>query len=58
MFLRIGGFSGFRTDDVFGTAKTLKSKGVEFAVEPKKEPWGTTSIFEDSEGSQFVMSSK
>ena len=41
---RIGGFQpiAFWTDDVFATAKILKSKGVEFAVEPKKEPWGTT----------------
>ena len=36
----IGGFQpvAFWTDDVFATAKTMKSKGVEFAVEPKKEP--------------------
>jgi catechol 2,3-dioxygenase-like lactoylglutathione lyase family enzyme len=35
---RIGGFQAvtFWTDDVFATAKTMKSKGVEFAVEPKK----------------------
>jgi len=57
---RIGGFQpvAFWTDDVFATAKTLKSKGVEFAVEPKKEPWGETSIFKDPDGNQFVLSSK
>jgi hypothetical protein len=31
---------------------------VEFAVEPKKEPWGTSSIFKDADGNQFVLSSK
>jgi len=57
---RIGGFQpiSFWTDDVFATAKILKSKGVEFAVEPKKEPWGSTSIFKDVDGNQFVLSSK
>jgi catechol 2,3-dioxygenase-like lactoylglutathione lyase family enzyme len=48
----------FWTDDVFATAKTMKSKGVEFALDPKKEPWGTTSIFKDADGNQFVLSSK
>lgn len=57
---RIGGFQplAFWTDDVFATAKTLKSKGVEFAQEPKKEAWGTSSIFKDADGNQFVLSSK
>jgi catechol 2,3-dioxygenase-like lactoylglutathione lyase family enzyme len=57
---RIGGFQpvAFWTDDVFATAKLLKSKGVEFALEPKKEPWGSTSIFKDADGNQFVLSSK
>jgi catechol 2,3-dioxygenase-like lactoylglutathione lyase family enzyme len=57
---RIGGFQpiSFWTDDVFATAKILKSKGVEFAVEPKKEPWGSTSILKDVDGNQFVLSSK
>jgi catechol 2,3-dioxygenase-like lactoylglutathione lyase family enzyme len=57
---RIGGFQpiAFCTDDVFATAKVLKSKGVEFELEPKKEPWGTTSIFKDVDGNQFVLSSK
>jgi predicted enzyme related to lactoylglutathione lyase len=57
---RIGGFQTvtFWCDDVFATAKTLKSKGVDFAVEPKTEVWGTMAIFKDSEGNQFVLSSK
>jgi len=57
---RIGGFQPltFWTDDVFGNARELNAKGVEFAAEPKKEAWGTSSIFKDSEGNQFVLSSK
>jgi len=43
---------------VFATAKTMKSKGVALAVEPKQEPWGTTAIFKDADGNQFVLSSK
>jgi catechol 2,3-dioxygenase-like lactoylglutathione lyase family enzyme len=40
---RIGGFQPltFWCDDVFATARSLKSKGVELAEEPKKETWGT-----------------
>jgi catechol 2,3-dioxygenase-like lactoylglutathione lyase family enzyme len=48
----------FTPDDVFATAKVLKSKGVEFELEPKKESWGTTSVFKDVDGNQFVLSSK
>jgi catechol 2,3-dioxygenase-like lactoylglutathione lyase family enzyme len=57
---RIGGFQPltFWTDDVFATAEALKSKGVEFTAEPKKEHWGTSSIFKDADGNQFVLSSK
>jgi hypothetical protein len=31
---------------------------VEFAAKPKKEAWGTSSIFKDADGNQFVLSSK
>jgi catechol 2,3-dioxygenase-like lactoylglutathione lyase family enzyme len=57
---RIGEFQSiaFWCDDVFATAKILKSKGVEFAVEPKTEVWGSTSIFKDVDGNQFALSSK
>jgi len=57
---RIGGFQPvtFRCDDVFATSKALKSKGVEFESDPKAEPWGTFATFKDSEGNQFVLSSK
>ncbi len=57
---RIGGFQSisFWCDDVFATAKILKSKGVEFAAEPRAEVWGNMAIFKDPDGNQFVMSSK
>jgi predicted enzyme related to lactoylglutathione lyase len=43
---------------VFAAAKALKSKGVTFAQEPKKEPWGAIAIFKDPDGNQFALSSK
>jgi catechol 2,3-dioxygenase-like lactoylglutathione lyase family enzyme len=57
---RIGGFQPmtFWCDDVETTAKTLKSKGVEFAKDPQKEVWGTFAIFKDADGNQFVLSNK
>ena len=57
---RIGGFQPmtFWCDDVFATAKVLKSKGVEFAKDPKTEVWGTFAIFKDADGNQFVLSSR
>jgi catechol 2,3-dioxygenase-like lactoylglutathione lyase family enzyme len=57
---RIGEFQSisFWCDDVFATAKILKSKGVEFAADPKSESWGTSAIFKDVDGNQFVLSSK
>jgi catechol 2,3-dioxygenase-like lactoylglutathione lyase family enzyme len=57
---RIGDFQpiSFWCDDVFATAKVLKSKGVEFGVDPKTEVWGNMAIFKDPDGNQFVLSSK
>jgi len=54
----IGGFMNlsFASDDVEATARELKQRGVEFVQEPKKEDWGTSAIFKDSEGNQFVLS--
>jgi catechol 2,3-dioxygenase-like lactoylglutathione lyase family enzyme len=56
---RIGEFQSlsFWCDDVFTTAKVMKSKGVQFEVEPKKEPWGTTAIFKDANDNKYVLSS-
>ena len=57
---RIGQFQGisFWSDDVFATAKVLKSRGVEFVADPKTEDWGTSAIFKDQDGNQFVISSR
>jgi catechol 2,3-dioxygenase-like lactoylglutathione lyase family enzyme len=48
----------FWTDDVEGTARELKSKGVEFVMEPKREDWGTAAAFQDVDGNCFVLSSR
>lgn len=46
------------TDDVEGTARELKAKGVEFVSDPKREPWGTFAIFKDADGNSFVLGTK
>jgi hypothetical protein len=35
----------------------MREKGVEFSKEPKKESWGTSAVFKDPDGNQFVLSS-
>jgi catechol 2,3-dioxygenase-like lactoylglutathione lyase family enzyme len=57
---RIGDFQSLSLwcDDVFATAKVLKSKGVAFAQEPKTEVWGSMAIFRDPDGNRFVLSGK
>jgi catechol 2,3-dioxygenase-like lactoylglutathione lyase family enzyme len=57
---RIGEFQSvsFWCEDVFATAKALKSKGVTFAQEPKDEPWGSIAVLRDPDGNQFALSSK
>ena len=57
---RIGEFQSvsFWCDDVFATAKVLKSKGVTFAQEPKNEIWGSIAVFQDPDGNQFALCSK
>jgi catechol 2,3-dioxygenase-like lactoylglutathione lyase family enzyme len=48
----------FWCDDVHTTTEALKSKGVKFSREPKRESWGTSAIFEDPDGNKFVLSSR
>jgi catechol 2,3-dioxygenase-like lactoylglutathione lyase family enzyme len=48
----------FWADDVEATARELKSKGVQFVMEPKREDWGTAAAFKDVDGNTFVLSSK
>ena len=35
-----------------------RERAVEFVMPPKKEDWGTASIFKDVDGNQFVLSSR
>ncbi len=48
----------FWTDNVEATARELKSRGVQFVMEPKREDWGTAAAFEDIDGNRFLLSSK
>ena len=56
---RIGTFfnGAFTCDDVQATYRQLRARGVEFASEPQKQPWGEFAIFKDPDGNQFVLSS-
>lgn len=55
---------GTPSNIVFGSANVEKTyqelvqKGVEFVHPPKKEPWGTFTMFKDPDGNQFVLSTK
>jgi predicted enzyme related to lactoylglutathione lyase len=57
---RIGSFTGISlaADDVQTTYEQLTAKGVEFLKPPKKEDWGTSAIFKDQDGNQFILSSR
>ena len=57
---RIGTFQGlsFVSNDVKKTYDELKARGVEFAGPPKTADWGSSAIFKDPDGNQFVLSSK
>jgi predicted enzyme related to lactoylglutathione lyase len=56
---RIGTFfnGSLACDDVEATYRQLRQRGVEFVAEPKTEHWGTSAIFKDPDGNQFVLSS-
>ena len=57
---RIGTFAGisFLCDDVGQTYEQYSSRGVKFVAKPKKESWGTSAIFKDLDGNQFVLGTK
>lgn len=48
----------FGCDDVDAKYQVLCERGVEFTQPPKKESWGTSSLFKDSEGNIFCLSSE
>jgi catechol 2,3-dioxygenase-like lactoylglutathione lyase family enzyme len=54
---RIGTFTGISllADDVEATYRELSAKGVVFLKEPQKADWGTSAIFADPDGNQFVL---
>jgi catechol 2,3-dioxygenase-like lactoylglutathione lyase family enzyme len=57
---RIGKFMNitFYSEDVRKTYEELSGRGVEFVQPPKKESWGTSAVFKDQDGSQYVVSSR
>lgn len=48
----------FWSDNVESTYKEMTAKGVQFAQPPKTEHWGTSAIFKDPDGNQFLISSR
>jgi catechol 2,3-dioxygenase-like lactoylglutathione lyase family enzyme len=58
--LKPGGHTNltFWSDDVEKTAQEMKSRGVKFVMEPKREDWGTAAALEDPDGNIFALSSK
>jgi catechol 2,3-dioxygenase-like lactoylglutathione lyase family enzyme len=56
---RIGTFTGisFVADDVMATSRELAAKGVRFTQEPAAADWGTSAVFADPDGNQFVLGS-
>ena len=45
-------------DDLEATVRDLKSKGVEFVMDPKRFDWGSASMFKDADGNRIMLSSK
>lgn len=46
----------FETDDIEGTVKELKQKGVKFVEEVSKRPWGEyKAVFSDPDGNEFNL---
>lgn len=42
-------------DDMDSYASRLTAKGVHFAEDPAKQPWGTFAIIEDSEKNRLIL---
>jgi catechol 2,3-dioxygenase-like lactoylglutathione lyase family enzyme len=45
----------FVADDVEATVRELEARGVEFVQGVRKADWGTSAIFKDPDGNQFVL---
>ncbi|SRX76529.1 VOC family protein [Aequorivita antarctica] len=52
------GFGVFECNDLLATYEELKSKGVVFKKEPKKEFYGYEALFVDDSGNWFSLSEK
>jgi catechol 2,3-dioxygenase-like lactoylglutathione lyase family enzyme len=54
---QFGGRVGFfwSVNDFWGTYERLRSKGVEFAAEPRKEVYGTVVVFSDFLGNKWDL---
>jgi predicted enzyme related to lactoylglutathione lyase len=45
----------FRCDDLTATYEELSARGVEFPQPPVRQPFGSWSMFSDSEGNRFAL---
>jgi lactoylglutathione lyase len=45
----------FYCDDLPGTYKELRARGVEFSQPPCEQSWGLWSMFDDQEGNRFAL---
>jgi catechol 2,3-dioxygenase-like lactoylglutathione lyase family enzyme len=52
------GFGVFQCNDLLATYEELKSKGVKFKKEPKKEFYGFEALFVDDSGNWFSLGEK
>ena len=48
-------FMFLRTDDVWRDYREMKSRGVEFVEEPRREPYGTVVVFRDLYGNKWDL---
>ena len=48
----------FGCDDVEKSYQEFCSRGITFTQAPKKESWGTSALFMDSEGNTFCLSNE
>jgi predicted enzyme related to lactoylglutathione lyase len=48
----------FWSDNVKKSYDELTARGVEFVGPPKTEAWGTSAMFKDPDGNQFLLSSR
>jgi predicted enzyme related to lactoylglutathione lyase len=48
----------FATDDIHGTYKELKSRGVEFSQEPTEQPYGVDAGFRDPSGNHMRVAQR